>query len=355
MLRHPAHGALAHRELDRQAVGAPLVAEDERAHDAPARLVHDPHRHPWASKKPRGRRHDVPEHLVRIEGRRHEAIDLVECLQPLRVVARLAVQARVPDRDGGVVRQPHEDRFVLVGEAVRRAVVDVQQPLDAAVDDDRHRHGRDEAFGLHHARVALLDVRIFEVTRGAERLARGEHDAAHALPGLDAERVHRGAALAGGRARHHRVGAGLAQEDARHVAAAEIARADGHTLEHGREIERGVDGARDFREHLRFTPAAIGLSVQTGVADGHGGLGDEALEQLVLVRPQPNGPRPVSVTTAGRRRCPSRAARACGSPVLAHPVTAAHRRVGREDVGDVERGAARGDRAPRPLRRSGHA
>jgi hypothetical protein len=74
----------------------------------------------------------------------------------------------------------------------------------------------------------------------------------------------------GPEAEDHGVGARLAQRDPDHVAAAELAGALGHALQHGVEVQRGVDLAGEAAEHVGLVPAP---------------LGDAALEALLVLPP----------------------------------------------------------------------
>ena len=289
MLRHPSHRAFAHREVHGKAVGTAVVADDEGAHHAIPCLVHHPHADPRRVEEARRRRHDVLEHLVGVERRGHQAVDVIQRAQALRVLARFSVEARVADRDRRLVGEPCEDRLVLVGECARRAVVHVEQTFDTAVDLDRHRHRGHEALLAHERSVTLIHARILEVVARAERLARREDDAAHAFAWLDAQRVHAGAARPAVGTRHHGVGARLAQQDARDVSSAQLTRADRHALEHGVEVERRADRCAHLREHLRFATAPIRLRVESRIADGGTRLRQEALEQVVIVSIEAKG------------------------------------------------------------------
>jgi hypothetical protein len=80
---------------------------------------------------------------------------------------------------------------------------------------------------------------------------------------------------AGPEAKDHGVGARLAQRDADHVAAAQLAGAFGHALEHGVEVQRGVDLVGEAAEHVGLVPAP---------------LGDAALEALFVLPPGLLGP-----------------------------------------------------------------
>jgi len=334
---HPAHAPLADRHLAGELSGEVATAEDERPDDAAVSLVHHPHAHPRRVEEARRGRGDVLQHFVRVQRRRDQAVDLVERAQPLGELAGLAVEPRVADGDGRVVGEAREHRLVLVGEAAERPVVGLEHALDPAVDDDGHGHRGDDPLHVDDGLVRPLDARIIAIVRGAERPAGDERHAAHALARLDPQRLERVRSVPDARAGQRFRRPVLAEENARHVAGAEVARARAHALEHRGEIERGVDRAGDLGEDLGLAAAAVRLGVERGVADGRGRLREEALEQLVVVGAQPE-------RLAARERhhgehrvvVDDRYGEEAADLVIAQPFAVADRRVGREDVGHVD-------------------
>jgi hypothetical protein len=172
----------------------------------------------------------------------------------------------------------------VVGEHTGRAVIHVEEPLDAVVDEDRHRHLGLDAQPPDPFHVAGAETRIAQVVARAQGPALLEHLAAEPLAGLDPRRdelvVPRGRPVA----EQHRIGLGHAQADHRAVAAAELLRGLGDPAEYGGELGRGPDRAGQVGQHLRFTPAPLLLREEPGVLEGDRGLVGEGLGQLHRAR-----------------------------------------------------------------------
>ena len=205
---------------------------------------------PAAAQRDRPAEHGI-ERRAQLVGERGEEL-VLDPVGGLGLGARplLARQElRVADGDGRVVGEQAQHLLVMVVERPRRAVVDVEQALDAAADGDGHHHQRGDALGGHGGAIRRIagEAWVARDVVAAHGRARGHHEAAGAMAGH--ARVLRRVLAAPSRpmAEHH--GAGLvAQGDGRQVAGAEIAGALGDDLEEIAQVERGVDGARQVAE-----------------------------------------------------------------------------------------------------------
>jgi hypothetical protein len=101
-------------------------------------------------QQPRGRLHDVTEHVVHHERFADELLDLRELAQVLGPARGVGVDARVPDGEGGLPRQPAQPADLLVGEP----------PLAPVVDDQRAVHPslRPQRGGRHRLEALALDL-----------------------------------------------------------------------------------------------------------------------------------------------------------------------------------------------------
>ena len=190
----------------------------------------------------------------------------------------------VADRDGGLRGQPHQDRLVLVGERAGRAVVDVEQALDAVVDQDRYHHLGDDPERGHLPLVVAADPRVAEVVVRPYRPALPEREAAEPLAGLDTDAGQVGVPRGRPVAQQHRVGVGDPQADHRAVAAAELLRGLGDPAQHGGELGRSSDRAGQVGEHLRLAPPPLLLREEPGVLEGDRGLVRQRFGELHRAR-----------------------------------------------------------------------
>ena len=190
----------------------------------------------------------------------------------------------VADGERGLGGQARQDGLVPVGEGPGRAVVDVEQALDAILDEHRDRHLGVDAEALDVLLVAVADPGIAEVVAGAHRAALGEDEAAEAPAGLDAGVGQRVVPRGGPVAQAHRVGAGHAQADHRPVAAAELLGRLGHPPEHGLQVEGASDGAGQLGEDLRLPPPVLLVREEARVLEGQRRLVGERLRHLHRAR-----------------------------------------------------------------------
>jgi hypothetical protein len=91
----------------------------------------------------------------------------------------------VANRQRGLRGQSHEDGLVLIGERAGRAVVRVEQALDAVVDEHRHHHLGADPEIAHLLAVVVADAGILKIVARAHRPALDQHEAAQPLAGLD--------------------------------------------------------------------------------------------------------------------------------------------------------------------------
>src|SRR5262249_16890192 len=127
------------------------------------------------------------------------------------------------------------------------------------------------------------DPAVLEVSIGPEGQAAGDDEAAGALTRRDPERSIVIVAGAGPLAENVRIAGRGAERDERHVAAADLARALGDALQHGREVERGVDASDHVRQELGLALAPARFFVEARVLDRDGRLvGQEPREVLFL-------------------------------------------------------------------------
>ena len=165
-----------------------------------------------------------------------------------------------------------------------RAVVDVEQALDAIVDEHRDRHLGVDAEALDALLVALADPGIAEVVARAHRAALREDEAAQAPAGLDAGVGQLVVPVGGPVAEAHALRAGHAQADHRSVAAAELLGRLGHASEHRLEVEGAADGAGQLGEDLRLPAPVLLLGEEARVLQGERGLVGERLRHLHRAR-----------------------------------------------------------------------
>ena len=191
---------------------------------------------------------DEREDLLEVEGRRDRAAELGERLRLVAPRGAVGEQARVADRDGGMVGEAEQDVLVAIGEDPVIPVRHRQESLDPLLDLDRDRHVRAHAFLARDRRERRGDPGILEVAVRPERMAVGEDVTGGALPRRDAHRAVAFVLRARPVAELDAVGARITQRDERHVALAHPAGALGDSLQHRRQIERRVDGAYHRRQ-----------------------------------------------------------------------------------------------------------
>ncbi len=92
----------------------------------------------------------------------------------------------VADGERGLGGQARQDGLVLIGEGPGRAVVDVEQALDAVFDEHRDRHLGVDAETPDALLVVVADPGIAEVVARAHRAPLHEDEPAQASPRLDA-------------------------------------------------------------------------------------------------------------------------------------------------------------------------
>ena len=252
---------------------------------------------------------EQPEHAVGdalrddfgVERLRDEPPDLGQALRRAAAVLAALVDAGVAERDRGLVGEPRQDGLIPIRERPRRAVVDVEQALDPAVDRDRNDQGGPDAVGLDEREVVLAEAGIAGVVLRPEGAAAPQHQAAEALARLDrhaGERVGEP-----GRVAHERhLAVRLPERNHREVRAAELSRALGDGRQHRREVERGVDRPREVGDDLGLAPPPLGVLEQPRVLQGERRLVGEAREDRELV-----GREHASRDVGQREPCPSSA------------------------------------------------
>ncbi len=190
----------------------------------------------------------------------------------------------VADRERGLGGQTDQDGLVLIGEEPRGTVVDVEQALDAVVDEHRDRHLGLDAEAADALLVTIAGLGSAARVGGAQRAALQQHATAQTLPRPDAgvgERV----VLGGGPvAEADRVAARHAQTDHRAVAAAELAGRLGHAAEHRLQIQRAADRAGELGQHLRLAPPPLLVREEARVLEGERGLVREGFRHLHRAR-----------------------------------------------------------------------
>src|SRR5207245_11120775 len=112
--------------------------------------------------------------------------------------------------------------------------------------------------------------------------ARGGDFAAPARTRGDPERGVAVVPRAGPVAKGHGVDARVAERDERHVAAADLSRPRGDALEHGREVERGVDAPDHVRQQLGLSLATARVLVQARALARAGRLVGAAPDEVLL-------------------------------------------------------------------------
>ena len=254
--------ALAHGETDRRGAARERAVPDfgarARQHHEVSGVEADPvERGHGGAEEPAHAFDDALSDFVGLEGLRDEPAHFGEDFGLAPAALRLGEQMRVADRDRGVVGQAAERSLVTVGERTCRPIEDVQQALELPVLDGNDDL-RDDAHGLDPVGVVPGDPRILGVVRRPERPSGGQDEPAGALSGLDQEtdeRVIRRCARAAPVDHPNAVGAGLSQGDLGTVGAGELAGAGDDPREDGREVERAVDLADDFGEHVHLAAA----------------------------------------------------------------------------------------------------
>ena len=237
------------------------------------------------------RRGQVAQDLLDLERRGDEAVDLFQRAEPVTELAGLRVQPGVLDRDGGVVGQPLQHRFVTIGEHSGGAVVDADEALDAITDGDRHHQLGHDALGQHdrHEVPWLADSRVLQPVLGPERSPGGDHASGDAPIGREGEPavvlVPRPYPVAEREPPKLRI----AQRHARHVAGRQLSCALGHALEHGVDVERLVDRARQHGQHLGLATALLGLLVQACIVERERRLIGQGLQALGVGRGEAAG------------------------------------------------------------------
>ena len=226
---------------------------------------------------------DQRQDLLELQRRRDRAAELGERLGLAPAGRVVGEQSRVMDRRRRVVGEPEQDLLVTVREDAVVPVGDREKPFDAVLDRDGHRHERAHALCAGDRRVLRADPRVLEIAGRAEGSTRREDFAARALTSGDPERGVAVVPRAGPVAKGHGVDARVAERDERHVAAADLSRPLGDALEHGREVERGVDAPDHVRQQLGLSLATARVLVEARVLDGDGRLvGEEPGEVLLF-------------------------------------------------------------------------
>ncbi len=228
---------------------------------------------------------DQRQDLLDLEGRRDRAAELGERLGLLTARGIVGEQSRVVNRHRGVVGEAEQDLLVAVGQDAIVAVGDCEKALDVFLDLDRYRHVRPHAFFARRRREMRADPRVLEIALRAEGEARREDLSARALAGRDAERGIALVARTGPLAEDDGIDPGIAKRDGGHVAPTNLTSPLGDTLEHGREVERGVDGLDCVGEQLGLALTTARFFVEARVLDSDGRLvGQEPGEILFFGR-----------------------------------------------------------------------
>ena len=172
-------------------------------------------------------------------------------------------QARVADGHRRVAGQAQQHALVAIGEGPRHQIADIEQAADALVDADRHHQcgdGADLAGGID---IVFGEAGVGPVVVGPERPAGLHHAPAHTAAALDATDGLLGRSHP--RAHGHRLRQGglgvLGQRDGGRVARGQLARRHAHALQHGVDVERGADRARQLGHHLGLAPAIVQLAL----------------------------------------------------------------------------------------------
>jgi hypothetical protein len=238
---------------------------------------------------------------IAVEGHQALADVLQRGLQHRGFLRQLALsllghleQANVVQRDGRLSGERGHQPDVLVGVRVRLHVAVHEEAVNTVTEDDG---GGDQGAGRralgHHGSVVrgIVERRIGQPVVGPAHAPLRERPPAHALArsdpqgtgeverrvvvlGHDQVALDRIPAIEAGPGRLHGLGSAL-----------------GHDLEDLLAVQGGRQAPRHVVQRAGLTLPALGLREQPGVADGHGGLPHEGVQEVLLTSPEGEGLR----------------------------------------------------------------
>ena len=246
---------------------------------------------------------------IAVEGHQALADVLERGLQHRGLLRQLALsplghleQARVVQRDGRLSGERGHQPDVLVGVRVRLHVAVHEEAVDTVAEDDgRGDQGAGRRARGHHGSVVrgIVERRIGQPVVGPAHAPLREGPPADALARPDSK----GTAEVGRRV----VGLGHDQAVLGRLPAIEagpgrlhgLDGALGHDLEDLLAVQGGRQAPRHVVQRAGLALPALGLREQPGVADGHGGLSHEGVQEILL--PSPEARRAWRRPTTGRR------------------------------------------------------
>ena len=273
---------------------------------------------------------------------------LAQSLLHLRVEAGVGERQReLAGHRHGQIHLPRLERGGALG------VIENHHPDDLVLPDQRHRHRGLDPEELHPG--------------GRHQIARGRVGHDHRSAGGHRARVQRRIERQGQRHAPRLLGSlGIrpAVRELRHerhhppvdpaldraaIDPADLGDLDRHLPEQPLGVERGVQDLGDLEERAALLEPAPGLRVEARVADGHAGLGHEALQQLLVVGPELDRPAADQGEHAQQRILhQDRDREDAADPVRRRPRLEVEALI-LHDVGDLERPAVLGHPAHRAL------